>query len=271
MFSDSIPNSFTKSCRMGCRPFAHKRRTRSSVSSPDNVVRSMQVMARSSHAICQSFFTVRRVTKVCARRSTALVLTRTFSIQSRFSGIPRLTVNSRPASNASGSLSPVREWRPGAPALTFATFPSLVFCVSAMLLPYSAAEQTSPPHSAIVRHFSAPHERQPPSAPYQPQSMLVTNPAQRWIQLPILLISAIHQLHIFRDRLDPFRHPHCRLARHVHRCPRARSHAGDQRRSVRCALFGGDQVDRHSVNISLNLLPQIAACSAATQPNGFER
>src|SRR5712671_6705465 len=125
---------------MGCRPFAHKRRTRSSVSSPDNVVRSMQVMARSSQAICQSFFTVRRVTKVWARRSTALVLTRTFSIQSRFSGIPRFAVNSRPESNASGSLSTGGR-RPGAPALIFAAFPSLVFCVSAMLLPYSAAEQ----------------------------------------------------------------------------------------------------------------------------------
>src|SRR5712671_2510475 len=212
MFSDSIPSSFTKSWRMGCRPFAHKRLTRSSVSSPDNVVRSMQVMPRSSHAICQSFFTVRRVTKVCARRSTALVLTRTFSIQSRFSGIPRFAVNSRPPSNASGSLCE-GECRPGVPALTFATFPSLVFCASAMLLLYSAAERTSPPHSAIVRQFSAPHEPQPPSAPYPPQSFLVTNPAQRWIKFPILLISAIHQLHIFRDRLDPFRHPHCRLAR----------------------------------------------------------
>src|SRR5712672_1831732 len=215
MFSDSMPSYFTKSCRMGCRPFAHKRRTRSSVSSPDSVVRSMQVMARSSHAICQSFFTVRRVTKVCARRSTALVLTRTFSIQSRFSGIPRFAVNSRPPSNASGSLCE-GECRPGAPALTFATFPSLVFCASAMLLPYSAAEQTSPPHSAIVRYFSASHERQPPSAPDQPRSMLVTNPAQRWIQLSILLISAVHQLHIFRDRLDPLRQLHSRLACRVH-------------------------------------------------------
>src|SRR6267378_5270883 len=256
MFSDSIPSSFTKSCRMGCRPFAHKRRTRSSVSSPDNVVKSMQVIARSSQAICQSFFTVRRVTSVCARRSTALVLTRTFSTQSRFSGIPRLAVSSRPASNASGSLCE-GEWRPGAPALTFARFPSLVFCVSAMLLCYSAADQPSPPHSAIVRHFSSSHEPHPPSAPYQPRSILVTNPAQRWIQLPILQISAIHQLHIFRDRLDPFRHPHCRLACRIDRCPYPRSHAGQQRCAISSAFFGGDQVHRHSVNISLNLLPQI--------------
>src|SRR6267154_2031365 len=263
MFSDSMPSRFTKSCRMGCRPFAHKRRTRSSVSSPDNVVKSMQVIARKSQAICQSFFTVRRVTKVCARRSTALVLTRTFSIQSRLSGIPRFAVNPRPPSNASGSLCE-GEWRPGAPSLTLATFPSLVFCVGAMLLPYSAAEQTSPPHSAIVRQFSAPHERQPPSVPYQPRLMLVTNPAQRWIQLPILLISAIHQFHIFRDRLDPLRNPHSRLACRVHRCPHARSHAGEQRRSVRCALFCGDQIHRHSVDVGLDLLPQIAACSAAT-------
>src|SRR5947208_16940532 len=57
----------------------------------------MHVIARSSHAACHSFFTVRRVTSVCARRSTALVFTRTASIQSRFSGMPRLGCSSRPA------------------------------------------------------------------------------------------------------------------------------------------------------------------------------
>src|SRR5207237_8556239 len=56
----------------------------------------MHVIARSSHAACHSFFTVRRVTSVCARRSTALVLTRTASIQSKFSGMPRLGCSSCP-------------------------------------------------------------------------------------------------------------------------------------------------------------------------------
>src|SRR5258707_15708740 len=81
---------------MGCHALAHMRRTRSSVSSPESVLRSMHVMARSSQAACHSFFTVRRVTSVCARRSTALVFTRTASIQSRLSGMPRLGCSWRP-------------------------------------------------------------------------------------------------------------------------------------------------------------------------------
>src|SRR5436309_1647366 len=85
---------------MGCLALAHRRRTRSSVSSPDNVVRSAQLTPRSSHAACHSFFTVRRATWVCARRSTALVLTRTCSIQSRFRGMPRFDSSERPPSVA---------------------------------------------------------------------------------------------------------------------------------------------------------------------------
>src|SRR5207248_7232364 len=54
----------------------------------------MQVMARSSHATCHSFFTVRRVIRLCARRSTAVVFTRTSSTQSRLSGTPRLGCSS---------------------------------------------------------------------------------------------------------------------------------------------------------------------------------
>src|SRR5580693_6045276 len=56
----------------------------------------MQEIARSSHAICQSFFTVRRVPSVAARRSTALVLTRTSATQSKFSGTPRFPLSGRP-------------------------------------------------------------------------------------------------------------------------------------------------------------------------------
>jgi hypothetical protein len=48
----------------------------------------MQLMARSSHAACQSFLTLRRVPNVAARRSTALRLTLTVLIQSRSSGRP---------------------------------------------------------------------------------------------------------------------------------------------------------------------------------------
>src|SRR5205823_10093194 len=82
------------------RALAQSRLTRSSVSSPERVVKSMQVMARSSQAICQSFFTVRRVTSVEARRSTALVFTRADSIQSRLREVPRLTWSGRPAKTA---------------------------------------------------------------------------------------------------------------------------------------------------------------------------
>src|SRR6185369_17002430 len=104
IFNSSIPSCLTSSCWIGCFALAHKRRTRSSVSSPESVVRSMQVIARSNHAACHSFFTDRRAVWLCARRSTALVLTRTCSTQSRFSGMPRLDKSDRPPKIARGPL-----------------------------------------------------------------------------------------------------------------------------------------------------------------------
>src|SRR5438045_7264181 len=50
----------------------------------------MQVIARSSQAACHSFFTVRRVGMVAARRSTALRFTRSPAMTSRSSGMPEL-------------------------------------------------------------------------------------------------------------------------------------------------------------------------------------
>jgi len=64
----------------------------------------MQVIARRSHAACHSFFTVRRATCDCARRSTALVLTRTSRTQSRFSGMPLFESRGRPERTAIASL-----------------------------------------------------------------------------------------------------------------------------------------------------------------------
>ena len=46
------------------------------------------MIARSSHAACHSFFTVRRVGIVAARRSTALRFTRIDANSSRSNGIP---------------------------------------------------------------------------------------------------------------------------------------------------------------------------------------
>src|SRR2546429_495035 len=60
----------------------------------------MHVMARSSHAACHSFLTVRRVGIVAARRSTALRLMRSARTRSRSRGIPGLRsgwVNTRSA------------------------------------------------------------------------------------------------------------------------------------------------------------------------------
>src|SRR3989442_6119148 len=60
----------------------------------------MHVMARSSHAACHSFLTVRRAGIVAARRSTALRLMRSARTRSRSRGIPRLRsgwVNTRSA------------------------------------------------------------------------------------------------------------------------------------------------------------------------------
>ena len=59
------------SCRTGCRALAQRRSTRPGVSSELSVVRSIRVMALSSQAACQSFFTVRRAGSVAARRSRA--------------------------------------------------------------------------------------------------------------------------------------------------------------------------------------------------------
>ena len=101
MPSPSMPSFCTSSCCIGCRALAHSRRTRSSVSSPESVVKSMQVMARRSHAACHSFFTVRRATCDWARRSTALVFTRTSCNQVKSSGMPRLGNSGRPSSVAS--------------------------------------------------------------------------------------------------------------------------------------------------------------------------
>src|SRR5438105_8914940 len=50
----------------------------------------MQVIARSNQAACHSFFTVRRVGMVAARRSTALRFTRSPAMTSRSSGMPEL-------------------------------------------------------------------------------------------------------------------------------------------------------------------------------------
>jgi len=60
----------------GLRALAHRRRTRSAESSPLRVVRSMHAMARSSHAAASPSSRCARKW-VAARRSTALVFTRT--------------------------------------------------------------------------------------------------------------------------------------------------------------------------------------------------
>src|SRR5712691_8155971 len=90
----------SRSGRTGLFALAHSRSTLLGVSSPCSVVRSMQVMARSSHAACHSFLTVRRVGMVAARRSTALRLMRRARTRSRSRGIPGLRsgwVNTRSA------------------------------------------------------------------------------------------------------------------------------------------------------------------------------
>src|SRR4051812_9639345 len=78
------------SSRTGLRALAQRRRTLLGVSSPESVVRSIQVMARNSQAACHSFLTVRRVTSVVALRSTALLLMRVPYTQSRSRGVPGL-------------------------------------------------------------------------------------------------------------------------------------------------------------------------------------
>ena len=75
--------------RLGAKP-AHPR----AVSSPLNVVRSMQVTAFRSQAACASFLTVRRPGRLATRRSDAERLMRTSSIQSRSKATPALRAGS---------------------------------------------------------------------------------------------------------------------------------------------------------------------------------
>src|SRR6058998_2926859 len=94
------PSAASRSGRTGLFALAHRRSTLVGVSSPWSVVRSMHVMARSSHAACHSFLTVRRVGIVAARRSTALRLMCSARTRSRSREIPGLRsgwVNTRSA------------------------------------------------------------------------------------------------------------------------------------------------------------------------------
>src|ERR1700730_17488447 len=69
------PKASSKSCLTGDFALAHSRCTFPSVSSPESVVRSMQVIAFSNQAACHSFLTVLLPAKVATRRSTALLFT----------------------------------------------------------------------------------------------------------------------------------------------------------------------------------------------------
>src|SRR3989454_5714560 len=94
------PSAASRSGRTGLFALAHRRSTLVGVSSPWSVVRSIHVIARSSHAACHSFLTVRRVGIVAARRSTALRLMRSARTRSRSRGTPGLRsgwVNTRSA------------------------------------------------------------------------------------------------------------------------------------------------------------------------------
>mmetsp|Transcript_18067 Transcript_18067/g.63936 ORF Transcript_18067/g.63936 Transcript_18067/m.63936 type:complete len:444 (-) Transcript_18067:75-1406(-) len=113
--SQSAPSSISRtSRRTGFRALAHMRCTLPVVSSPDSVVRSMHVTARSSHAAWWSFFTERRGPISAARRSTAFLLTRTLLIQPPSSSMPGLS------SGAWCACGPAAAAAAALPAATFA-------------------------------------------------------------------------------------------------------------------------------------------------------
>src|SRR5262245_34082503 len=85
-----MPIACSRSSRTGWRALAQSRCTLPGVSSPESVVKSMTLTARSSQAACHCFFTVRRVPIVAARRSTALLLMRVRVSTPRSSGVPGL-------------------------------------------------------------------------------------------------------------------------------------------------------------------------------------
>ena len=90
---------------------AQRRWTRPGVSSPASVVRSMQVNAFTSQAACYSFFTVRRVPRVAARRSAAEVLTSVASNQEVSRRMPSL----RAQGAMGGYIEPAASSRAGRP------------------------------------------------------------------------------------------------------------------------------------------------------------
>ena len=85
-----MPILSSKSCLTGFCALKHNRATLVAVSSPERVVKSMQVTARRSQAACHCFFTDRRVFSVSARRLTAGRLTLAPLIHCKSRGIPGL-------------------------------------------------------------------------------------------------------------------------------------------------------------------------------------
>ena len=86
--SRSMPSCSRRSPRTGKRPFRQSLRTRFSVSSPERVVRSMQVMALSNQAAWLAFLIDLRPGRALHLLSIAEVLACTDVAQSRSSSIP---------------------------------------------------------------------------------------------------------------------------------------------------------------------------------------
>lgn len=85
-----MPMLPSKSCLTGFCALKHNRATLVAVSSPERVVKSIQVTARRSQAACHCFLIDRRVFSVSARRFTAGRLTRVLLTHSKSSGTPGL-------------------------------------------------------------------------------------------------------------------------------------------------------------------------------------
>ncbi len=77
------PSASMMSVRSGRIAFMHRRSTRPGVSSPPRVVRSMHLIAWTSHAAWYCFLTVRRLARLAARRSAALRFTLIWLTQPR--------------------------------------------------------------------------------------------------------------------------------------------------------------------------------------------
>ena len=91
---------------------------------------------------------------------------------------------------------------------------------------------------------------------------------QRRVQLAIFRVSPVHERPIFLHGRYGGGYAYCCIASRLDTFPDARSDTGEQGRAVGSAFLGFDNFHRVTINVRLNLAPQLRARSATTEPDG---